>query len=320
MTTSSILGQYEANKASSGTTDRVATDKDTFLKLLVAQLTHQDPLNPTEDKEFIAQLAQFTQVEELQNIRSAVDTLNETMSVQQVTNAASLLGLLVLAKGDNLYMPTNADGQSYATDLNPDDPLQTGWLPIYFQPQQDIAEGILNIIECDADGNPTGKIVYSMKLASNSYKEGKDYELKWHGRGFAGEVMPTGSYIFSFVCENSAGNSVMVDSYSTGQVIGVETATDGNHKLNLHDGRSVNYMEIRQLQAVLNNNSGTSKEDQIKAYEEAIEKIDTQLATLNAAKDQLTDPDLIAELEEQIEALEKQKEELEEAKKKLEES
>ncbi len=43
-------------------------DKMAFLKLLVAQLQHQDPLNPMEDTEFVSQLAQFTSLETLNNI------------------------------------------------------------------------------------------------------------------------------------------------------------------------------------------------------------------------------------------------------------
>ena len=247
MSTSHILGQFEANRASAAIPSRTQTDKDTFLKLLVAQLTHQDPLNPVEDKEFIAQLAQFTQVEEMQNIRAAVEGLSEIMGAQQVTNAASLLGMLILAKGDNLTLRTNANGVSEAHDINPRDPLQEGWLPIYFRPQNDIATGIMNIVGTDSQGRPTGQIIFSQVLEQNAYKEGQDYELRWHGRDFAGNVMPPGTYIFNFVAEDSQSRRVMVDTFSTGLAIGVETATDGNHKITLHDGRTVNYMEIRQI-------------------------------------------------------------------------
>lgn len=45
-------------------------DKDAFLKLLVTQLSNQDPLNPMDDKEFIAQMAQFSTLEQVQNLNA----------------------------------------------------------------------------------------------------------------------------------------------------------------------------------------------------------------------------------------------------------
>lgn len=52
-------------------------DKDAFLRLLTTQLSHQDPLNPMEDREFIAQLAQFSALEQMQNLNENVQDMAE---------------------------------------------------------------------------------------------------------------------------------------------------------------------------------------------------------------------------------------------------
>lgn len=55
-------------------------DKNAFLNLLVTQLQNQDPLNPVEDKEFIAQMAQFSSLEQLQQLNQKFDSNLESLS------------------------------------------------------------------------------------------------------------------------------------------------------------------------------------------------------------------------------------------------
>ncbi len=63
--------------------------KDAFLKLLVAQLRYQDPMNPAEGAEFIAQTAQFTQVEKLQEV---ADASSASLQLQQRWGAGATVG------------------------------------------------------------------------------------------------------------------------------------------------------------------------------------------------------------------------------------
>jgi len=72
--------------------------KDQFLTLLVAQLKYQDPLNPAQDTEFVAQLAQFSQLEFTQNSTAAISALAgnmqafmdmQNMQAQSITNASA---------------------------------------------------------------------------------------------------------------------------------------------------------------------------------------------------------------------------------------
>ena len=74
-------------------------DKDTFLKLLVAQLKYQDPSNPADSTQFLAQTAQFTQVEKLGDIA-------DLLKSQRLTGVSSLVGHNVT------YMDENGAHQS----------------------------------------------------------------------------------------------------------------------------------------------------------------------------------------------------------------
>ncbi|MFA9558081.1 flagellar hook assembly protein FlgD [Evansella sp. AB-rgal1] len=61
------LTDYQKQKAERNTGD---LDKDSFMRILITQLQHQDPLNPMEDREFISQMAQFTSLEQMTNMNT----------------------------------------------------------------------------------------------------------------------------------------------------------------------------------------------------------------------------------------------------------
>lgn len=77
----------DENAANVGNRDTGDLGKDDFLNLLVTQLRYQDPLNPTDDKEFIGQMAQFSALEQMQNLNSSFTA----------TKAYALIGKGVIA-------------------------------------------------------------------------------------------------------------------------------------------------------------------------------------------------------------------------------
>ena len=79
----------EADKAVKNTT--TGYDKDSFMQILVAQMKYQDPLEPTSNTEYIAQYAQFTQVEQLSNMANAM----------ALSRASEMVGKTVLVQSTN---------------------------------------------------------------------------------------------------------------------------------------------------------------------------------------------------------------------------
>ena len=93
---SHVLGKFPETKTTTGSSQ---LGQDAFLKLLVAQLKYQDPTNPSDGAEFLAQTAQFTQVEKLNQLAADQQRL---VSAQLMLSASNLVGRTVSY--------TNADG------------------------------------------------------------------------------------------------------------------------------------------------------------------------------------------------------------------
>ena len=89
------------NKAmNSKKTGKANLDRDDFLKLLITQLQHQDPTSPVQDKEFIAQMAQFSSLEQITNMSAGFQRLSGLLASSE---ASQVLGKTVeIRNGDNL--------------------------------------------------------------------------------------------------------------------------------------------------------------------------------------------------------------------------
>ena len=86
---STPVGTTAPTSDTSSTRGKSELDKDAFLKLLVAQLKYQDPLNPADPGDFMAQTAQFTQVEKLDLIAQQGESTNRALGLSA---ASGLLG------------------------------------------------------------------------------------------------------------------------------------------------------------------------------------------------------------------------------------
>jgi flagellar basal-body rod modification protein FlgD len=85
--TPNIWPNYSAENVARASNKKQELGKDQFLSILIKQLQNQDPMQPMEDKEFIAQMAQFTSVEQLINISKQLNAMSQSLG-----NVSGLIG------------------------------------------------------------------------------------------------------------------------------------------------------------------------------------------------------------------------------------
>jgi len=175
-----------ATTAASST--KSALGKDDFLKMMIAQLKHQDPLNPMDGTAFTAQLAQFSSLEQLQNINTQLTSFTRQQQSLGNTQAVNLIGREVLAKGDTIQ----AEGTP--VDLS-------------YQLKGDAATGLVRIY------NANGELVDA--LVFKNQKQGLN-TLTWNPPSST-----VGRCTFEVSAADSAGKSVGVDAMIQGVVTGV---------------------------------------------------------------------------------------------------
>ena len=189
--TSSLTGVSTSPTVTTPTTGTTSLGQDTFLTLLTTQLQNQDPTNPVSNEEFVAQLATFSQLEELQGISGGLDSLymvNTSMNNAAMTN---LLGQTVVARSDSFHY----DGE--------------GTQSVHFDADGAAAQATLTITDAD------GSVVWSGDIGALSDGEGS-YE--WDGTGLDGQPLPAGDYSFSVAAQDADGESVDVAGLIVGPI------------------------------------------------------------------------------------------------------
>lgn len=94
-TDTSVQNAVSATQSQSGNS-RSILDKDAFLKLLITQLANQDPTNPMQDRDFIAQMAQFSSLEQMNNVANELRGLRQMFSL-----SSDLIGKTIEWKADD---------------------------------------------------------------------------------------------------------------------------------------------------------------------------------------------------------------------------
>ena len=159
--------QKKVKDSSKGDSNALA--QQDFLKLMVAQIQHQDPLKPQENGDFLGQMAQFSTVEGLQDMQKTINNLAGSLVSNQALQASSMVGRFVRVPGDENFLPAG-EGERFfgAVEL-----------------EQSASNVKFEII------SPSGEVV---KTIGKGNQRAGVVDLRWDGVSNQGEMMPAGKY------------------------------------------------------------------------------------------------------------------------------
>ncbi|MEZ5718149.1 MAG: flagellar hook capping FlgD N-terminal domain-containing protein [Burkholderiaceae bacterium] len=190
-----------------------AAAQDRFLKLLVAQLNNQDPMNPLDNAQMTSQIAQINTVTGIQQLNETVKGLAGQFAAQQLMQGSAMVGRNVLIADDTLAMDTSAHLGGGAFDL---------------------ASAAASVSVQILDANE--KLVGTVELGA--LKEGR-YNFEWDASEYTG----TGPLHFKVLAANGK-TAVDATALSVDQVTAV-SLDNGALALQLSRGGSTNYDAIR---------------------------------------------------------------------------
>lgn len=220
-------------------------DKDSFMLLLVTQFKYQDPLNPMEDKEFIAQMAQFSSLEQLMNLNTSMEGLTEATNNQQMINATSYIGKQVTVSGNSIGKVTEE-----STDPDTGETSKVSTITRFrYAPSDDAISGRITVY--DQSNNP----VYTEELAAKN--SGTTYEFNWDGKYNNGNAAPDGVYTVNISLKDAKGEAVLSDQVVDANVTGVVN-NNGVVYLGLEGGQLMPLANVRQV--MLPNTSKTGED------------------------------------------------------------
>ena len=218
--TSGVLkGAEDTSNTSTSSMDVASLGKDDFLKLLLAELKNQDPLNPADNTEFVAQLAQFSSLEQMTQ-------MNESLQLSLDANTA-------LSGSINNAMMVNYFGKDVAAETNMFNYSGEGDAEFTFMLNDPVINASINIV--DESGNVVRH--FSLESLSKGMKA-----VKWDGLTDRGLQAPDGLYTYEFQGENLTGGDAEIIPFFTGTVNGI-IWSDGKANLSI-DGVPVPFDKI----------------------------------------------------------------------------
>ncbi len=202
-----------ASSASQISNPNNTISQDGFLKLLIAQLQNQDPMNPLSSDQFITENTMFSQLQQLVNMNQTLSNLSN----QSQTNAyaASLLGKNIITNSSTITINgTSITPAAYTLS----------------QPASDVQATIV-----DSSGNSVATVDLGAQNAGTQ-------TFQWNGKDASGNYISNGTYTVAFTATNSSGQTIPINQ-SAGTVTSIQF-NGSSTILNTNLGLSVNLNNV----------------------------------------------------------------------------
>ena len=221
-TASQLLGvtSYEDAKAASGAKGSEAMGKQDFLTLFTAQLKNQNPLDPVKNEAFVAQLAQFSQLEALNNMQKSLDSFVSTMSAERMLSGASLIGKRIPVADASAQL---VQGGTIDASIS---------LP-------DGASGVRVQVR-DAGNNVIQELIAGAQTPGN-------LDFTWDGTNAAGQAAAAGKYTFTATAVVAGKTQNMpVQTLSVVRAVQTDPAT-GDITLEVDGGKTISLAKVQRI-------------------------------------------------------------------------
>ena len=212
----------DLSSALSGATGGKTMGKEDFLKLLVAQLKNQDPLAPQDNTQFVAQLAQFSSLEQGMGVNDRLDKMMLQNQGMANSNIINMVGQVATVKGSLITTDGSGLGQ-----------------PVAFTQDRASDHTVVQIQDA------SGKIIRTLDLGSRPVGISK---ITWDGRSDDGLVQPAGTYAVNVKATDADGGTVVVSQETTATIKGV-AFDKGYPVLQLSNGVSAPVSDLLRVES-----------------------------------------------------------------------
>ena len=231
---------------SNGTMEDKNNLQDQFLEMLMAQIQHQDPLNPMEPSEFTSQLAQLSTVEQLESVNKNLNYQQLYLASINNSQALGFIGHEVMAAGNSVHWDGENSGE------------------INYSLEGNATRVVVNVF----DKNDT--LVRTIHLGE---QQKGWHKISWDGSDSTGQQLPEGTYTFKVMASDSSGDAINSSTMLSGVVDGIDFE-DGVTYVTVQ-GQKIPIGDIIEINSVKEPEEGQVEEDDSSIVDDVFDTLRT---------------------------------------------